>query len=545
MIIDEVRPPDLTVELLDDKEQLAYKLMLAVMGTNVGAGYPHRLAVKLCAAEWRPYEVFGKTERITALVPTELTVVDGAVLIAVNKQLPDGLQLVIKVPEAAAGMSLADLARLPLQGCELTATGGDTPACDFLLDHSSQLFNQAKSILGKRGNIIPQEGGYAPDFPYCEVGKEGSKVYSRFSYIGAELDPKKLPTGEELSRAIAAATDKLPTLGLDERDVLTFITDAWLRSGGDSYGRFAVTAKDYYELRGIKKKKSGSGREGGYGKYFDDRFKTALYNLSSIWVQTPGGAEVYKSGKRARTKVWRSPIITVTGDSGDMDKNFVMSTNSVSIMFGDMFAEVLKHHSGFLYTPVAVLALDPDRQRIEKSLAYYLSYLWRVRACKGELGQAYTVKLLLENGDMEVGEHRPGRARERLEAALDTLEANKIIAGWQYRKEDFDAVLPRQDWLPTWLKWRIEIAPPAKIIELYSTIQLPNHKPVVLPEGKPKAQALADRLRAVAKAKCLTQLMLAEEIDMSQGKLSQILSGKRLPGRQLYAKIEKWLADNE
>ena len=228
-----------------------------------------------------------------------------------------------------------------------------------------------------------------------------------------------------------------------------------------------------------------------------------------------------------------------------MDKNFVLSTNLISIVFGDLFAEVLRYNSSYLYTPAAVLALDPDRQRIEKTIGYRLCYFWRVRAGSGELGHAYTVESLLEYGNLEVDSVRPARSRERLETALDTLEDKGIIAGWQYRADDFATELPRQDWLPIWLRWRVEIEPPARIFELYKTIQPPNHKPVTLPEGKPKAQAIADRLRAAAKSKGMTQLMLAEDIGISQGRLSQILSGKRLPGRQTYAKIEKWLAANK
>jgi DNA-binding XRE family transcriptional regulator len=177
------------------------------------------------------------------------------------------------------------------------------------------------------------------------------------------------------------------------------------------------------------------------------------------------------------------------------------------------------------------LEYDPYRQPYEKRLTRYLAWQWRNRQRRGAYLQPFNVNTLLAAVKKPVEPKHPGRTLQRLEKALETLYDDGVIAGWQY--VDFEK---------PWQERKVLIEPPQEIMDHYTKIRLPAAKPLnVLPSGQRAGQSLSRRLREVRTTHGLTQLQLAEELDISPNYLAQIERGAKKPSDKLQTKIVKWL----
>lgn len=72
----------------------------------------------------------------------------------------------------------------------------------------------------------------------------------------------------------------------------------------------------------------------------------------------------------------------------------------------------------------------------------------------------------------------------RLEKALSRLQSDKVIVNWYYARSN-ESILGQKGCSRNWLTWKILIEPPAKLIEHYGKIALPDHKKFLLPPSSP------------------------------------------------------------
>jgi len=131
---------------------------------------------------------------------------------------------------------------------------------------------------------------------------------------------------------------------------------------------------------------------------------------------------------------------------------------------------------------------DPDKQRMAMRLGIYLASQWRNRAHNESYDQEVSVKSLIDGAIITLPSSNPQRFREQFEQALDQLQADTVIGGWEYAN---DTELPIRKWLTHWLDWGVRIIPAGVVSERYAKI----------PARRKKAQIQAKRASAAAKGR--------------------------------------------
>jgi len=204
--------------------------------------------------------------------------------------------------------------------------------------------------------------------------------------------------------------------------------------------------------------------------------------------------------------------------------------------------------SRFLFGPgrqIALLSLqavryDPYRQSWEKRLARYLSWQWRNRAKSGAYLAPFKVRTLLDAVGVHATHERPLRLRERFEKALDTLEVDRVIRGWQYQ-DGADTMVSQREWLPRWFDTNVLIEPPQSVQETYRRIGDAGRR--INRRAPLSIETLGERVRQARIRKGISQLDLAEKLSVNHNLLCMIEKGRRSAPRSCQQKLERWLAE--
>ena len=120
---------------------------------------------------------------------------------------------------------------------------------------------------------------------------------------------------------------------------------------------------------------------------------------------------------------------------------------------------------------------------------------------------------------VKVDAKRPSKTEARFERCLDTLQDDKVITEWKYERQD-----------GPWSEWTVTIEPPEVVQQQYKKIE-PNHRLGPL-------SSLGEQIRARRHSLGLSQLRLAEDLQMSQAILCQVETGKAKAPKRL----QDWLA---
>jgi hypothetical protein len=124
----------------------------------------------------------------------------------------------------------------------------------------------------------------------------------------------------------------------------------------------------------------------------------------------------------------------------------------------------------FGWLPRQALRYDPLRQRTEKRLAKYLAYIFRAEARRGAATKGLHISTLLDNADLTEEAHNPQRTRDRLHAALATLQRDDIVASWAYADPGAAAGLPARHWFGQWRKLTVELGIPQELRDRYRAL---------------------------------------------------------------------------
>jgi DNA-binding XRE family transcriptional regulator len=251
--------------------------------------------------------------------------------------------------------------------------------------------------------------------------------------------------------------------------------------------------------------------------------------------QRPDG----RQRKRTRQAI-QSRAFTITDIFGQMQLDGSLDVQRFIFRPGKVFAS-------FLFGPgrqtallsAKALAYDPYRQTWEKRLARYLSYQWRCRAHSGNYMQTFKVKALLDAVGEQGNPRYPARLRERLEKALDTLQYDKVINGWQYDRWEEEHTT-HYGWVRNWFQASILIEPPDAIKETYQTIA--RHE-TPAPKSLPAIATLGMRLQQRRRELGLSQIQAAEQLGISPSYLNRLerdQRGKKLSATLQYH-IEAWM----
>lgn len=363
------------------------------------------------------------------------------------------------------------------------------------------------------------------------------------------LDTAELELWQARMRENVMAMDDLTA------DVLDVISAVWLKQATHPEAMATVTADDFLRLRGLQPRPNGEGRRGGFTEEQRRLIAKHIAILANTWISVAEMDVIQevqtKTGIRRKKTKWRgeSRGVVVSGRVGQVRVDGTLDTFAWRVRPGDVFAK-------FLFGPGRQTALlsqkalqyHPDKQRWEKRLTRYLAYLWRIRQGSGTYMDPIKVSTLLEAVKEPVYEPKPTRTKERLEKALDTLQADHVIAGWQYVDAD-ESIVGTRGWAAKWLEWQVLIEPPQEILEHYATIK-PQPAAKALPTPKPTTDVTTlngefdlTKLRAYREARGLTLLQMAEETGVSAPTLSRIeRTGKA--SKAIVKRLEKWFAEN-
>jgi Helix-turn-helix len=331
-------------------------------------------------------------------------------------------------------------------------------------------------------------------------------------------------------------------------DVLDGICAIWLKVAKHPDEMADVWADTLLHMRGLRPQKSGSGRRGGFKQAWRHELARRVAALGTTWI-TVTQVEVTEEarGKRGpyrRRAMWagESPALVVSFRVGQVGLGGVVIPETCTawrVRPGDVFAR-------FLFGPgrqtallsQKALAYDPYRQRWEKRLARYFAWQWKIQ--RGE-SEARTVAALLDAVGETIDAKNPIRTKERLEQALDRLQADAVIAGWQYEAGVDEAAIGHKGWAEAWRRWKVLVEPPQVLPDRYARIAGAMARPS---PRLPAAPSLGERAKAARLGRGLRQLQAAEEIGIDNTVLSRIERG-RAPSPDARRKIERWLAARE
>jgi DNA-binding XRE family transcriptional regulator len=319
-------------------------------------------------------------------------------------------------------------------------------------------------------------------------------------------------------------------------DVLDVISAIWLKRAAHPESTVWFTVDDFLRYRGLKPQKSGSGRRGGYKDAWRNEIARQVGILGDFWI-TVQQMEVTKvSGSKRTRTTWagESRALVLSSRFGQRTSGDSLDAYAWRGRPGDVFSK-------WLFGPGRQTALlcqralryNPHRQKWEKRLTRYLSYQWRIRQSRGDYPGPFLVQTLLLGIGQQVNKNDPGRTRDRLEKALNTLQDDGVIAGWQYESIN-EETLGQRGWWKTWLNLKVLIEPPPQIPEQYAKIKHHVHAPAL-----PKPDALP--IKQARQERGLTILQAAEEIGISASRLSRLERGET-PSPSTRRKLERWLS---
>jgi len=370
-------------------------------------------------------------------------------------------------------------------------------------------------------------------WPTAQLNK-GKTTRGRAELRPAEVDPRQelaLPP-EDLDKMALEMWKAREELSPIDADVLDAVSAIWISKAQGPYDRVVILIDDICRMRGLKPKRGGSGGVGGFRPEQRAQIYNALDRQSTVWIVVE--AVVYDKGREER-KVLKSRAFVIMDSLGQQCLNGTVDVESVIVTPGSAFGAYLKGPGQQIALMSAkALQYHPDRQAPEKELVHYLSWQWKCGAKEGNFVKTYRVGTLLGESGIS-NKKQAGRIKERLEKALDQLTTDAVLAGWQYETGWDDDHLPRKNWLRIWLDAKIVVEAPDKIKEHYKDL---DQRKDITP--KKLLPSLGNKLRAERQARGLSQLVVSERLEITQGYLSNIERGFR-PSAKVSKKIAAWL----
>ena len=385
--------------------------------------------------------------------------------------------------------------------------------------NSSILFHNFRSSFSRPYNFDESNGLHTAD-----LSNEKQTMIAL-----AQLRPNYSETHQRMAELVMSMGDLTA-------DVLDIISAAWINQATNPGTTIDITADDFLSYRGLQPQKSGTGRRGGYKNKARQEIASQIEILENMWlvVSEMTAYEEFetKNGKRRMPRKWQgeSRVIIVSNRvrqvklDGTTEEPFAWR-----IGLGDCltyFLLGLGRQTALLSQKA--LNYDPDKQKWEKRLTRYLSWLWRINS---QNQKPLTVSTIITKGIMEsVDSKNPSRTKERFEKALDRLVYDKVISAWQYEKED-ENIIGQRGWIANWLQWKVIVEPPQVIIDQY--VKIVDEKTRVTKQIKQSKKDVLDTADVMITGAMLkerrlllkfTQLQAAEEIGISRPRISRIES---------------------
>lgn len=327
-------------------------------------------------------------------------------------------------------------------------------------------------------------------------------------------------------------------------DVFDALCSFFLSHAEHRHDIVEVKLHDLLMIRGLKAKLSGTGRRGGFEKGQIKQLLQSLAKVQSLWAHL-SKAVVYKKGKPVEVSLEGRTFIFLDQAENECDVKDMEREKGLKFTVGEVFAKYLVQSGRqTALLPLKALQYNPYREEWEKKLARYLSWRWRTQARKEEYQKPHKVSSLLHMIGKEIDTRMPSRTRDRFEQALDKLQDDNLIAGWEYVDWD-ESVAAKNGWSRIWAYTKMIIYPPQTVKEQYKPIS--ENAATGKSVGKRKAypiqhdDQLGDQLKTFRKKLGLTLKQAEKELELSAAYLSTIERGKKIPSQKVSKQIESWI----
>ncbi len=326
-------------------------------------------------------------------------------------------------------------------------------------------------------------------------------------------------------------------------DVLDIICAFWIRQVNHAEESIWISTDDILKARKIKPQKSGTGRRGGYKAKSRKKIANQVDTLANIWITITAMQVVKQSIHKKDTDKYieKTPALIIVDKIQKENKKGKKTDFAWKLRLGDAFADSIfgKNRQTALLSNKAV-EYNHKIHTWEKRLTRYLSWIWRNRQATGNYMQPFEIKTLLKAVQEQVNEKHPNRAKDRLEKALDKLQQDEVISGWEYEKAHSEEKIGKKGWIKEWLQTKIVIEPPAPIFSQYAKIRKFKGKPAK--KTSRKDEVIIGELASTMQSNNLSKLQISEQIGVSVDQLSQVLTHyNKKKHSKTVDKIQKWL----
>jgi len=382
--------------------------------------------------------------------------------------------------------------------------------------------------------------------------------------VAVELSPPEaegtllLPEQEAL---LAAKMGQMAQrLGGMDAALFCILQDLWIQKASHPDERVLCNVDYLLEARGIKPRRNSDDRSGGYRPEQRAETIAALNRLRHLAFDVDYLVRQKKGKKSSLVSVRRHGRAIEVSDTiglgqGQLDlepgrpqyelRAFLFApgpTLAATLMGNQEVGRQVAHLNR------RALCYDLKKQSLELALALYLATLWRCGASRDGVGvRRLKPETIMEAVGLEVDQRQPSRTLQSLEKALDTLQNDGLIAGWEWDCERWDAAAFHSEkrHAPGWVNaWKsaacVLIEPPAEVAQAYEDLALPSARPAPALPATTQSN-LGTRLRERRIALGMTGLQAAEQMGLNRTLLGHIEAGRRRPSKNAAARIRAWL----
>jgi DNA-binding XRE family transcriptional regulator len=380
-------------------------------------------------------------------------------------------------------------------------------------------------------------------WPTAPLKRNGASGYAQLR--PAVMDSEPLLPEQRLQAWVTTMwrqQSELSDLDADGLDALCAIYLNQARAADDAA---VADVDEILAMRGLKPKRGGQGRRGGYEPEQRAEMLKALSHIQNLWIDI-GEVRVYEGagdGRRQRSstiKTLQSRPFIITDRMGQIRLDGYLDVERFIFRPGKAFAAFLfgaGRQTGLLFQ--RALQYDPVRRKWEKRLTRYTSWQWQAHARGGQFVQRFAVRTLLEAVGEELNKRYPAKTRTRLEKALSTMVADGVISTWRYLDEPEDNG-SRHGWASTWLDAEIAIEAPDMIRSYY--LRSAEDAPQIASDASATAK-IAERVRHHRRMLGVSQEEAARRLGIRQGHFSKVERGRVHPSAKLRSEIEAWLGE--
>jgi hypothetical protein len=303
-------------------------------------------------------------------------------------------------------------------------------------------------------------GNGAP--PYYEEAQDGADSDQALRVYVHPGDGRAPLTAEEEEASYRAV------LQLDDDKIRAFAIclGAWFAAtgGGDpKLPKVRLDANAILAYQGVKR------HERAYRREQKEQVAKDVWALSGIFIRGP--QVVYDSRGRPKTVMVRSRLMEVEQEDEtnlfgeELPYAFRVAPAS---WIQPLLADGTRYVATLLHP---VLRYKPHQgvEKLAMRLGLHLALHWRFRAAHNTYEQPWHIRTLLESTGIKPPAHRESRRRlmDDFERALDQLQADAVIARWEYATGG--ETNPNRVF-PEWLARTVVIVPPDAVVQQYAQL---------------------------------------------------------------------------